>query len=59
MIVLGAPLGGFLATNVGVPTALWASSAVMVLAGLFLVMSPFRSARTELHQLSDEDARTR
>jgi MFS family permease len=59
MIVLGAPLGGFLATNVGVPTALWASAAVMVLAGLILAMSPFRSARIELHQLSDEDAQTR
>ncbi len=56
MIVLGAPLGGFIATNVGVPTALWASSAVLVLAGLFLALSPFKSARTELHQLSDEDA---
>jgi MFS family permease len=59
MIVLGAPLGGFLATNVGVPTALWAAAGVMVLAGLFLAMSPFRSARVELHQLSDEDAQTR
>jgi MFS family permease len=59
MIVVGAPLGGFLATNAGVQTALWASVAVMVFAGLILAMSPFRSARIELHQLSDEDARTR
>jgi MFS family permease len=59
MIVVGAPLGGFLATNVGVPAALWASAAVMVLAGLILALSPFRLARTELQQLSDEDARER
>ncbi len=59
MIVLGAPLGGFLATNAGVQTALWASAAVMVLAGLILALSPFWSARVELHQLSDEDAQTR
>ena len=58
MIVLGAPLGGFIATNAGVQTALLASVAVMALAGLILAMSPFRSARIELHQLSDEDART-
>ena len=59
MIVVGAPLGGFLATNAGVQTALWASVAVMVFAGLILAMSPFRSARIELHQLSDEDDRPR
>ncbi len=59
MIVLGAPLGGFLAVNAGVQTALWASAAVMVSAGLILATSAFRSVRTELHQLSDEDARTR
>jgi len=59
MIVFGAPLGGFLATNAGVQPALWVAAAVMLLAGIILAKSPFRSARTELLQLSDEDAQTR
>lgn len=59
MIVLGAPLGGFLATNVGVAAALWTASGVMIVSGLFLAASPFRLARTEVHQLSDEDAQGR
>lgn len=57
MIVVGAPLGGFLATNVGVQQALWAAAAVMLASGLGLALSPFRSARVEVHQLSDEEAR--
>jgi predicted MFS family arabinose efflux permease len=56
MIVLGAPLGGFVATKLGVEFALGASALVMVFAGLILAVSPFRWARTELLQLSDEDA---
>lgn len=56
MIVVGAPLGGLLATAAGAGTALWASVAFLLLASLVLLFSKFRTARTEDQQLSDEDA---
>ena len=56
MIVAGAPIGGFIAASAGVEPALWVAAAVMLLAGVILAASPFRSARVELHQLSDEEA---
>ena len=56
MIVLGAPLGGFIATSAGVQFALWAGAAVMLLGAGILGFSPVRFARIEVHQLSDEEA---
>lgn len=56
MIVLGAPIGGFIASSAGVQPALWVAATVMLLAGTILAISPVRSARIELHQLSDEEA---
>ncbi|MND09256.1 hypothetical protein D3C83_324340 [compost metagenome] len=58
MIVVGAPLGGLIATTAGVEPALWVAAAVLLLAAVILAISPFRSARVELHQLSDEEAQT-
>ncbi len=56
MIVFGAPFGGFLASIAGIEVALLVAAAVMLLGGVFLAASPFRFARVEVHQLSDEDA---
>ena len=56
MIVIGAPLGGVIATVAGTDTALWAAAAVLLLASLVLLFSRFRDARTEDQQLSDEEA---
>ncbi|MCC3265978.1 MFS transporter [Arthrobacter gengyunqii] len=50
MIVLGAPLGGYLATAWGVGPALWCSGGVLLLAGLGLLASRFWSARIEDQQ---------
>lgn len=58
MIVLGAPLGGVIAAVAGVGTALWVAAAVMLVAGLVLLLSKFRTARVEVDQLTEEDART-
>ncbi|MGP4032353.1 MFS transporter [Pseudarthrobacter sp. 1C304] len=56
MIVLGAPLGGLIATVAGSGAALWAAAAVLMLASLVLLFSRFRDARIEDQQLSDEEA---
>jgi len=57
MIVIGAPLGGVIATVAGTDTALWAAAAFLLLASLVLLFSRFRNARIEVQQLSDEEAR--
>ena len=57
MIVIGAPLGGFIATAAGTGAALWAAVAFLLLASLVLLLSKFRGARIEDQQLSDEEAR--
>lgn len=44
MIVLGAPLGGAIATSFGSVAALATAAAVMFLAGLMIALSPFRHA---------------
>ncbi|WP_144674592.1 MFS transporter [Arthrobacter sp. U41] len=56
MIVLGAPLGGLIATVAGAGIALWASVAVLLLASVVLFCSKFRSVRTEDQQLDDKEA---
>lgn len=56
MIVIGAPLGGLIASVAGIGTALWASVAFLLLASMVLLFSKFREARIEHQQLSDEDA---
>ena len=56
MIVIGAPLGGLIATVAGTATALWAAAAFLLVASLVLLFSRFREARIEVHQLSDEEA---
>ena len=45
MIVVGAPLGGFLAVGLGYRLALWIGVGGFVLVVTFLALSPFRSAR--------------
>ncbi|WP_354247431.1 MFS transporter [Arthrobacter sp. UYEF20] len=47
MIVIGAPLGGVIATVAGTDTALWAAAAFLLLASLVLLFSRFRDARIE------------
>jgi predicted MFS family arabinose efflux permease len=42
--VIGAPLGGLLATTVGLRFALWTAAAGIALAALALAASPFRRA---------------
>lgn len=56
MIVIGAPLGGVIATVAGTDTALWAAAAFLLLASLVLLFSRFKDARIEVQQLSDEEA---
>jgi MFS family permease len=56
MIVIGAPLGGVIATVARTGTALWAAAALLLLASLVLLFSRFREARIEVHQLSDQEA---
>lgn len=56
MIVIGAPLGGIIATSAGVGTALWVAAAIMFTAGLILLFSKYRTAGVEDDQLTDEDA---
>lgn len=56
MIVIGAPLGGFIATIAGTGAALWASVVFLVLASMALLRSGFKDARLEDQQLSDEEA---
>lgn len=59
MIVIGAPLGGVIATAAGTDAALWAAAVFLLLASLVLLFSRFRDARIEDQQLSDEEALTR
>lgn len=56
MIVLGAPLGGALATATSSAIALFSAAAVMLLAATMLLLSGFRDARVEDDQLTDEEA---
>lgn len=58
MIVLGAPLGGFVATITSSSIALWAAAGVMVLSASMLLFSKFRNAKVEHDQLTDEEALT-
>jgi len=53
MIVVGAPVGGILATWIGFRPTLWiAIAGILVVTGL-LALSPFRSARHETDGLTD------
>jgi MFS family permease len=45
MIVIGAPLGGFLAVAIGYQPTLWIAIAGFVVVTVFLAASPFRNAR--------------
>ena len=45
MIVIGAPLGGFLAVAIGYQPTLWVAIAGFVVVTIFLAISPFRDAR--------------
>ena len=45
MIVIGAPLGGFLAVAIGYQPTLWVAIAGFVVVTIFLAASPFRYAR--------------
>jgi predicted MFS family arabinose efflux permease len=45
MIVLGAPIGGFLAVSIGYRPTLWIAIAGFVLTAGCLAASPFRNAR--------------
>lgn len=58
MIVLGAPLGGFVATTTSSSVALWSAAGVMVLSASMLLFSKFRTANVEHDQLTDEQALT-
>ena len=58
MIVLGAPLGGALATLTSSSIALWVAAGVMLLSALVLLFSKFRNANVENDQLTDEEALT-
>ncbi|MBG6185488.1 MFS family permease [Arthrobacter sp. CAN_A214] len=58
MIVLGAPLGGALATLTNSSIALWAAAGVMVLSASMLLFSEFRDANVDNDQLTDEEALT-
>lgn len=45
MIVIGAPVGGFLADALGFRPTFWIAIAGFALVSLFLAASPFRNAR--------------
>lgn len=53
MIVVGAPLGGLIATAAGVATALWVAAGFIGLGLVLLAASPFRSVRIEEEMLDD------
>ena len=46
MMPLGALLGGLLAALLGVRGAMWATTGLLPLAGMFIVFSPLRRLRT-------------
>lgn len=56
MIVLGAPLGGLIATTAGVGTALWVASVFIAAGMVLLAVSPFGAVLIEDVILDDEDA---
>ncbi|MHA7294096.1 MFS transporter [Arthrobacter sp. HLT1-21] len=56
MIVLGAPLGGAIATYTNASSALWVAAGIMVLSALVLLFSRFRDANVEDDQLTEEEA---
>ncbi|MGW6173648.1 MFS transporter [Arthrobacter sp. NPDC055138] len=56
MIVVGAPLGGALATITSSSVALWAAAGVMLLSALVLMFSKFRTANVVNDQLTEEEA---
>lgn len=58
MIVLGAPLGGLIASIAGIGTSLWVAATIMLTGALVLLFSRFRSARVEEQQLTDEESLT-
>jgi MFS family permease len=58
MIVLGAPLGGALATLTSSSIALWLAAGIMLTSALVLLFSKFRHANVENDQLTDEEALT-
>lgn len=58
MIVVGAPIGGAIATVTTTSIALWVAAGIMVLAALVLLFSTFRNADVEVDQLTDEEALT-
>ncbi|GAA1118653.1 MFS transporter [Arthrobacter flavus] len=58
MIVLGAPLGGAIATFSTSSVALWVAAGIMLLSALVLLFSKFRNANVEKDQLTDEEALT-
>jgi MFS family permease len=56
MIVVGAPLGGFIASAASTAAALWAAVSMLLLAAVVLRLSAFRHASVEHQQLADEDS---
>ncbi|XAS66802.1 MFS transporter [Micrococcaceae bacterium Sec5.7] len=56
MIVLGAPLGGLIASGVGIGAALWVAAGFMLVGALVLLFSMFTSARIEEQQLTEEQS---
>ena len=56
MIVVGAPLGGLVASAAGTAAALWSAVGMLLVAALVLALSPFRNARVEDHELADGHA---
>lgn len=58
MIVLGAPLGGVLATLTSTSIALWVAAGVMLTSALILLFSKFHHANVEHDQLTEEEALT-
>ena len=55
MIVIGAPLGGLLAGQIGIRPTIWIAAAGMVLVVVLMATSDLRNARMS-DQLSDDDA---
>ena len=58
MIVVGAPLGGLIASVANTAAAVWSAVAMLLLAALVLALSAFRNARVEDQELADGPART-
>ena len=58
MIVVGAPLGGLIASVANTSAALWSAVGMLLLAALVLAFSAFRKARVEDQELADDHAHT-